>query len=419
METHSPAPARTQVLNERLLLWVLAAIQFTTIVDFLIIMPLGPQYMRVFSIQPNQFGLIVSAYAISAGISGVAAGFFLDRFDRKPALLALYAGFTVGTFLCALAPTYPLLVAARVVAGAFGGVAGALILAILGDAVPEQRRGRAMGFVMSSFSVASICGVPIGLFLASHLNWHVPFLGLAALSAGIFVAVARVMPSLRGHLEHAQDQQALARVWAVLIHPKHQMAFLFMAVLTCTGFFIFPFLSNYMVANAGLTETELPLIYLSGGLCTLFSMNWVGRWADRAGKRRVFTLMSLSTLLPIIAVTNLPRVPLVVAIATSTVFMISMSGRFVPAMALITASVESAHRGGFMSINSSVQQFAAGLAAYVSGLVLGQSATGQITGFSSVGLLSLTGALACIYLARFLTPSQGALEQPAVIFEQV
>src|SRR3954468_6493689 len=152
-------------LDERLLLFVLAAIQFTAVVDFLIILPLGPQYMRVFVIAPAQFGVIVSSYAISAGISGIAACFFLDRFDRKRALLGLYLGFTLGTLFCALAPTYHLLVAARAVAGAFGGVVGALILAIVGDVVPENRRGAAMGMVMSSFSVAMICGVPVGLWL--------------------------------------------------------------------------------------------------------------------------------------------------------------------------------------------------------------------------------------------------------------
>src|SRR6266404_1935082 len=174
-----------QVPHERLLLMVLAAIQFTAIVDFLIILPLGPQYMRLFGITPAQFGLIVSAYAISAGISGIATGFFLDRFDRKRALLVLYGGFTLGTLFCALAQTYHLLVAARALAGAFGGVTGALILAIVGDVVPEHRRGAAMGMVMSAFSIANICGVPLGLMLASGFNWHVPFFALAGLSVVI------------------------------------------------------------------------------------------------------------------------------------------------------------------------------------------------------------------------------------------
>ena len=389
-------------MNERLLLFVLAAIQFTTVVDFLIIMPLGPQYMRVFAITPGQFGLIVSAYAISAGICGIASGFFLDRFDRKRALMALYAGFTLGTLFCALAPTYQLLVAARVVAGAFGGVAGALILAIVGDVVPEERRGAAMGLVMSSFSVASICGVPLGLLLASHLNWHVPFFALTGLCLIVWFAAFRVMPSLTGHLHHLEAQHPAARMLAVLGHADHQMAFVFMAALTCTGFLVFPYIANYMVANVGLTEKQLPLIYLAGGCCTIFSMNWIGRWADRAGKLRVFIIMSLTASVPILAITNLPRVPLLVGVGVSTLLMVCMSGRMVPAMAMMTASIESRYRGGFMSINSSVQQFASGLAAFVSGQIMGQSATGEITHFSVIGLISLTFALLCIYLARFI-----------------
>jgi predicted MFS family arabinose efflux permease len=389
-------------INERFLLLVLAAIQFTAIVDFLIILPLGPQYMRVFKITPGQFGLIVSAYAISAGISGVATGFVLDRFDRKRALLALYFGFTIGTLFCALAPTYHLLVAARVVAGAFGGVAGALILAIIGDVIPEERRGAAMGMVMSSFSVASICGVPIGLLLATSLNWHLPFFVLAGLSFLILIASARALPPLRGHLVHAQNQHLVARMMAVLSHTDHQMAFLFMALLSFTGFVVFPNIATYMVLNVGLTEKQLPLIYLAGGLSTVFSLNWIGRWADRAGKLRVFIVMSLAATIPILLLTNLPRVPLVVALFISTLLMVCMSGRMVPAMALMTASIEPQYRGGFMSINSSVQQFSCGVAAYLSGLVLIQTPSGELARFPLLGLASIVCALLCIYFARFL-----------------
>lgn len=397
----------SKVVNESWLLLTLAAIQFTAVVDFLIIMPLGPQYMRLFSISPGQFGLIVSAYAISAGLAGIAAGFVLDQADRKTALLYLYGGFTAGTLFCALAPTYPLLVAARVTTGAFGGVTGALILAIVGDVIPEERRGAAMGLVMSSFSVASICGVPIGLLLAAHLSWHVPFYGLAGLSTMILAAAYFFLPPLREHLQHAHGQSPAARILAVLRQTDHQMAFLFMAVLTATGFVIFPYLSTYLVANAGLTERQLPLIYLFGGMSTIFSMNWIGRWADHAGKRYVFTVMSFLATIPILALTNLPRVPLVLALTVSTLFMICMSGRMVPAMALMTASIEGRYRGGFMSINSSVQQFASGLAAYGSGKILGQAATGEVTRFPVIGLISVGCAVACVCLARFFKPPPG------------
>jgi predicted MFS family arabinose efflux permease len=408
LEPSTALGEQPQPINERLLLLILAAIQFTATVDFLIILPLGPQYMRVFGINPGQFGLIVSSYAISAGISGVATGFVLDRFDRKRALLVLYLGFTLGTLFCALAPTYHLLVLARCVAGAFGGVAGALILAIIGDVVPEERRGAAMGLVMSSFSVASICGVPIGLILANSVGWHLPFYVLAGLSFVILAVAARVLPSLRGHLQTGRAQHPVARMLAVLSHSDHQMAFLFMALLSFTGFIVFPNIANYMVCNVGLTEKQLPLIYLAGGIATVFSLNWIGRWSDHSGKLRVFTLMSLAATIPLLLVTNLPRVSLLTAVSASTLLMVCMSGRVVPAMAMLTASIEPQYRGAFMSLNSSVQQFACGLAAYASGLVLVQAPDGELMHFGALGVASIICALVCIYLARFLRLSPTA-----------
>jgi predicted MFS family arabinose efflux permease len=272
-----------------------------------------------------------------------------------------------------------------------------------------------MGLVMSAFSVASICGVPLGLVLATHINWHVPFFVLAGLCLIILAAAAYVRPSLRGHLEKASEEHPITRTVAVLSQADHQTAFIFMALLTFTGFLIFPNMANYMVMNVGLTEKQLPLIYLAGGLCTVFSLNWIGKWADRAGKLHVFTLVSLSAIIPILALTNLPRVPLTIAIASSTLLMICMSGRMVPAMALMTATVEGRYRGGFMSINSSVQQFASGLAAYTSGRIMGQSSSGQLTHFPIVGGLSLVCAFACIYLARHLKVSKEPLRNAAAM----
>jgi predicted MFS family arabinose efflux permease len=173
------------------------------------------------------------------------------------------------------------------------------------------------------------------------------------------------------------------------------------------------------VYNVGLTEKQLPFIYLTGGLCTVFSMNWVGRWADRAGKRRVFTYMSMAASVPILALTNLPPVPLVAALATSTLLMICMSGRFVPAMAMMTATVESRYRGGFMSVNSSVQQFSCGLAAWISGGIIGQDANQRITHYPAAGVVSLGCVLTCIWLARFLRPAPGELTAAPVFVESI
>jgi predicted MFS family arabinose efflux permease len=400
--------------SERALLALLAAVQFTTVLDFLIVLPLGPQYMKVMRIGPSQFGLMVSAYAISAGISGIAAGFFLDYFDRKRALLGLFSGFMLGTLFCALAQGYHWLVLARALAGAFGGVTGAVVLAIVGDVVPEQRRGAAMGLVMSAFSLASIGGVPCGLYLASAFNWHVPFFALAGLSAVILAAAAWWLPPMRGHLQHAREAHPAARVWAVWMERDHQMAFVFMAVLTCAGALIFPYIATYMVTNTGMTQKQVPFIYLAGGLCTFVSMNWIGRWADRAGKLRVFVLMSCCATAPILLFTNLPRVPFLAGIAVTTLLMVCMSGRFVPAMAMVTASVKARYRGGFMSANCSVQQFSLGLATYASGQIMGRTPQGELTHFPVIGSLSIFCTLAGISLSRYLRPAVEDQPAPAV-----
>jgi predicted MFS family arabinose efflux permease len=388
--------------RERWLLLTLAAIQFTTVLDFLIVIPLGPQYERVFRITPGQFGVIVAAYGVSAGLMGIAAGFYLDWFDRKRALLWLYAGFALGTLFCALAPTYHALVAARAFAGGFGGVVGAVILAIVGDVVPMERRGAAMGMVMSAFSVASIVGVPAGLYVADWYNWHVPFYALAGLCAVVLVVAAAITPPLRGHLEHLTEEHPVKRAWAVLVHPDHQKAYVFMAALTFASFCVFPYIPTYMVSNVGLTEKQLPWIYLCGGLCTVFSMNWVGRWADRSGKLRVFTITSLSTAVPILLMTNLPRAPVAAALAVSTLLMVCMSSRFVPAMAMMTGAVEARYRGGFMSMNSAVQQLSMGATSMLGGMILGQNAKGEVTHFPVNGVLAIAAAYSCIYLAKFL-----------------
>lgn len=403
-------------IHEGWLLAVLAAIQFTAVVDFMIIMPLGPRYIQTFHISTEQFGVIVAAYAVAAGISGFLAAFFIDRFDRKKAMLGLYLGFTLGTLFCAMAPTYGTLVTARAVAGAFGGVTMGMVMAIVGDVIPEVRRGKAMGIVMSSFSLASIFGVPVGLYLAKSMNnWHVPFYALAALCALVLPLIFVAMPSLRGHIDRVAKQPPAKMLAAILREPKNLRALAFMAMLMCAGFTIFPFLATYLVHNVGLTEGQLPLIYICGGVCTLVSMNVIGRWADRAGKQRVFTIMMISSMIPVLVVTNLPHVALSLALFISTIFMVCSSGRTVPAMALLTASVEPHHRGGFMSINSSVQQISMGMAAWLSGKIV-QDSGDHMFRYGIAGVVSVLFGLVAIYLVRCLH-AVGAAPSHSVLVE--
>jgi predicted MFS family arabinose efflux permease len=388
--------------RERSLLAVLAGIQFTHIVDFMIMMPLGPQFMALFGIGPTRFSLLVSSYTLSAAIVGLVAALFIDRFDRRHALLALYLGFIAATLACGLAPGYTWLLAARAAAGAFGGLLGASVFAIVGDVIPESRRGAAMGTVMSAFSLAAVAGVPIGLVLANAFGWRTPFLFLSAVSLAILALAPRYLPRLRHHVRQAQQRSALAQLAEVVGHRNHLRAFGLVAALTLSAFAVIPFISPYMVSNVGLTLGDLPLIYLAGGLMTLFTARFIGHLADRHGKRRVFVATALLSLIPILLVTHIAVVPLGAAIAVTTLFMVLVSGRFVAAMALITASVEPRLRGSFMSVHASVQQFGSSVAALGAGFVIGRGADGTLINYGTVGWAAAVATLAAVLIARTL-----------------
>ncbi len=396
---------------------MLAAVQFTVAVDFVIMMPLGPQLMRVFAINTPAFNLAVSAYAGAAGFSGLAAAFYLDRFDRKTALLMMYAGFAIGTLLCALAPTYETLVFARALAGFFGGIVGGISLAMVGDLVPDARRASAVGTVMSAFSVAQVAGVPLGLYFADKLGWHFPFLFLAGLSGIVWIFAIVRLPKVGAHLEASRSETPIRRFWRILANRNHLRALALMTVITLGGFMIIPDLANYLVSNVQLNSGELRWVYLIGGGATLFTMNGVGRLADRYGRMRIFSIMMICSMVVSLLTTHLPVVPAPVAVAVTTLFMISMTGRFVPAMAMITSSVEPEHRGGFMSINSSVAQFGAALAATMAAWFIHDGADHKLIGFGTVGWIYLGWAILGLWLASRLstaTPPQArAVKAPA------
>ncbi len=396
----APKKIEKAAVSEWTLVGLLAAVNFTHILDFVIMMPLGPQLMRVFSLSPQQFSFVVSAYTFSAAISGLVSAIYLDRFSRRTALCTMYLGFLVGTFCCAMAPTFLLLVVARATAGIFGGVTGTLVHAIIGDAVPIERRGRATGTVMASFSLASVLGVPLGLDLALRFSWHAPFLAIAGAGFFVLMLLRLRLPRFDGHVDPNAGRRALSDITAILRDGNHQRAFLMSASLMLAGFTVIPFISPYLVKNAGLPEARIPLIYLAGGMCTLFTSRIVGSFCDRIGHKKTLYWVGAISCVPILTLTNLPPLPVPLILLTTAVFMIFVSGRFVPMMSLVNSSANPRYRGGFLSVNNSVQSAAAGAASLLSGFVLTEGAGGRLVGYNVVGYLSVAFTLAMLLLAR-------------------
>ena len=391
-----PRPAISR--GEWGLLLLLASVQFTNVLDFVIMMPLAPWAKEQFAITSEQFGHAVGAYGIASAVSSLLAAKYLDRFPRKAVLLAMYAGFTVSTLLCGLAVTYGQLVAARGLAGAFGGVLGSAVMAIIGDVFADYRRGTAMGVVMSAFAVSSVVGIPAGLGLAQAFGTvGAPFVGLAGLSAMVWLGAARVFPRIPAH----PDRRPVP-LRALVMNANHLVALAFTTALVMGSFLVVPFLADSMVANAGQAKEDMPIVYAIAGAFTFFSTNLAGRLADRYGKRRVFRVMGLATIVMLLVVTNLPPIPLWVAVVVATAFMVTSSARMVPAQALIAGSTVPAMRGGFMSLNSAVQSAAMGLSSFVGGALIHQTADGRLPGYPVVGLVGAATALASLVLAGWL-----------------
>lgn len=391
----APTPSLTSS-QERLLLWSLAAIQFTHIVDFMVMMPLGPQLTRLFSLTDAQFGVLVSAYSLAAGASGLLASLFIDRFDRLRALLVLYAGFALATLACGLAPTYLSLMLARVAAGIFGGVLGALVQTIVGDAIPFERRGAAMGIIMSAFSLSTVAGVPASLWVAAHWGWHAPFILIAMASALVWLMVWRTVPGLPGHVRGA-SQTAWQRLHAVIGDANHWRAFGLSALMVMGSFSIIPYITIYTTTNLGLAQEQVPLIYLVGGVATFFTARLWGRLSDRWGKVNTFRALCMVAVLPMLGLTHLDSPSLWLILLASTGFFVFVSGRMVPGMALLTAAPAPALRGGFMSVNSALQSAAMGLAAWIGGELISRAPDGRVVGYERTGWLALATTVVLVW----------------------
>lgn len=386
--------------KELTLLIILATINFTNIMDFMIMMPLQEFLEKSFNITPKQFGLLVSAYAFSAFAASMTASFLVDRFDRKHTLLVAFAGLIIGTLGCGLANTYETLMASRIVAGLFGGLIGAQALAIVGDTFPYEKRGRAMGFLMSGFILATIAGMPFGLYVATKMNWQVPFIGIGLLGIILLVLSSVLIPNLKGHIIRHEERNVFKVYQSVWNSRNQQMALFMMMTLIFSHFATIPFIAPYLTKNTGFLQEQLPLMYFFGGLTSLFVTPLIGKLSDKFGKHKIFTILMVIVIIPVFLLTHLGHVPYYHVLIVTTLFFLVAGGRMVPAQALATSVIPPNMRGGFMNLNSSLQQLSLGLASYMGGRIIEKNALGELQHYEVLGYISIAVGFICLLIAQ-------------------
>lgn len=392
----------SRIIREWPVLLVLAATQFVHILDFMIVMPLGPEFFRIYGITPQQFGFLVTIYTFSAAACSFLVAFVVDRFDRKHALICFCAGFAMAMLLCVFSVNYQMLLCSRAIAGMFGGLMSATVFSIIADLFPAHRRGAATGTVMSSFSFAAVAGMPACLFLVNLINWRVPFVVLAFISVVIILATYRLLPPVKPHLHHTDSNGINEQLKKIFLNKNHVLAFMLISMVMFSGYLVIPFISTYMVTNVGMHENELPYLYFFGGLFTFFTANLFGRFTDRYGKRLMFMILAMLSLCPVLWITHISEAPLFLALTVSTLFMILITGRAIPLMALITSSVRPHLRGSFMTFYMSIQQLSAGLGSLFAGSVLYMTTQGKIIHFDTVGMIAAVMTLFGILLVTQL-----------------
>jgi predicted MFS family arabinose efflux permease len=401
--------------RERIILLLLAAINFTHILDFMVMMPLGNFLMPFFNITPQEFSVVVASYSLSAFVSGLIAAFFVDRFDRKKVLLFGYIGFTVGTICCGIAPNYILLLTARIVAGLFGGLIGAQVLSIVADTFPYERRGQAMGILISAFSVASIVGVPFALFLAEGFSWHAPFLFIGLLGIIIIPFISKYLPAMNKHVHASAERvKPMEMVKGILNNKQQRRALLLSGGLMLGHFLIIPFLNPFMELNVGFTSMQRNLVYMVGGICSFFSAPLIGKLADKYGKHKVFYIFAIVSLIPVFLITNMPPIKYYFVLTVTGIWFALTTGRTIPAQAIISNVVPAEQRGSFMSFNSSFQQMFTGLASLIAGFIVIEGADNKIHNYPIVGYLSIAVIFGCIFIAKaiYIQPATDKAVEP-------
>ena len=386
---------------------LLAFVQFTIILDFVIMSPLGAILMPALDITAAQFGIAVSAYAFSAGISGVLAAGFADRFDRKRILLFFYTGFAVGTALCALAPNFHLLLLGRIVTGLFGGVVGSVVLAIITDLFPLHLRGRVMGFVQTAFAASQVLGIPVGLFLANRWNWHIAFGAIVVMAVAVIVAVLFLMRPVNEHLRLQQDKNAFTHLIATVSEPSYTLAFAVTTLLATGGYMLMPFGSAYTVHNLGIDIEHLPTIYLVSGLFSIVTGPLVGRATGAFGNFPTFMFGTVMSIVMVLIYTHLGQVGLALVIMVNVLMFVGIFSRMIPSQALISAIPAARQRGSFSAIGASLQQLSGGLGSILAAAIIAENADGSLRHFDRLGYVVVGTSLVAL-LAMYFVQKQVA-----------
>lgn len=384
---------------QKLVIFLLAITQFTVILDFMIMSPLGDMLMKSMSLKPAAFGVAVSAYAFSAGISGLLTAGFADRFDRKKLLLFFYIGFIAGTFFCGLATTYEQLVAARIITGLFGGVIGSISMAIITDLFSLQQRGRVMGFIQMGFGASQVLGVPIGLYIAGLWNWEAPFLMVASLAVLIALVIMFKLKPVNAHLAVQRDKSAFMHLWHTVIKRKHRIGFTATALLSIGGFMMMPFGSAFAINNLKISNDQLVMLFMISGVSSVVIMPFIGRLSDKISKIKIFAVATIWMMIMCVVYTNLGPTPFWLVLIFNILMMMGVMSRMVPSSALTSAVPDLEDRGAFMSINASLQQIAGGVAAAVAGMIVTQQAkTSPLQNYNVVGYVIVVVSIISIFL---------------------
>lgn len=398
LSTEIPA-GKTFSRYQVFLIAVLAFMQFTVILDFMVMAPLGAILIPELDISPGQFSHVVSGYAFAAGISGLLAAGFADKYDRKKLLLFFYIGFILGTLFCGLAPTYETLLAARILTGVFGGVVGSVSMAIITDVFHPQTRGRVMGFVQMAFAVSQVAGIPIGLFLANHFNWHAPFLLIVGFGTVAGFAIFSYMRPVADHLELQHTNSAFQHLINTFFNNRHTTAFLTMVILATGGFMMMPFSTAFLVNNVGITEGQLPWVFVVIGACSMITFPLVGKLSDRFGRLPIFAIGTAIAITTTIAYSHLGVSPLWLVIVINAISFVGIGSRIVSSQALMSSIPEARDRGAFMSITSSIQQISGGIAAGFAGLIVVQhDGKAPLEHYDTLGFVCAGTMLLCVGL---------------------